>query len=137
MGHRYGRSPMTEVSHGPEPGVLVSKLDYVRFTTPDVDRLVDYYTKVLDFQLVEQAPDGAFLTTGFDHHSVVISRGDSKARLAGGYEIWEAVAAAERRLRAAGYEVERRSDIGPGIPEVLVLVEPSTGVPLHLFEGQD
>ncbi len=62
---------MTDVSSGPEPAVRVSKLGYVQFTTPDVDRLVDYYTKVLDFQLVEQAPAGAFLTTGFDHHSVV------------------------------------------------------------------
>jgi len=37
---------------------------------PDVQRLVHYYTKVLDFELVDEAPDGAFLTTGFDHHSV-------------------------------------------------------------------
>ena len=62
---------MTDVSRGSEPAVRVSKLGYVQFTTPDVARLVDYYTKVLDFELVEQAPDGAFLTTGFDHHSVV------------------------------------------------------------------
>src|ERR1700743_2229745 len=128
---------MTDVSGGAHPAVRVSKLGYVQFTTPDVDRLVDYYTKVLDFQLVEQASDGAFLTTVFDHHSVVISRGDSKARSAVGYEIWESVADAERRLRAAGYEGERRRDIRPGTPEVLVRAEPSTGVPLHLFEGQD
>ena len=128
---------MTDVSSGPEPAVRVSKLGYVQFTTRDVDRLVDYYTKVLDFQLVEQAPAGAFLTTGFDHHSVVISRGDTRARSAVGYEVWGSVADAERRLREAGYEVERRSDIGPGTPEVLVLTEPSTGVPLHLYEGQD
>ncbi len=49
---------MTEVSNGPEPAVRVSKLGYVQFTTPDVDRLVDYYTKVLDFRLVEQARPG-------------------------------------------------------------------------------
>ena len=40
---------MTDVSGGSEPAVRVSKLGYVQFTTPDVDRLVDYYTKVLDF----------------------------------------------------------------------------------------
>jgi hypothetical protein len=27
--------------------------------------------------------------------------------------------------------------MGPGMPEALVLTEPSTGVPLHLYEGQD
>ena len=128
---------MTDVSGGSEPAVRVSKLGYVQFTTPDVDRLVDYYTKVLDFQLVEQAPQGAFLTTGFDHHSVVISQGEGRGRSAVGYEIWGSVADAERRLRAAGYEVERRSDIGPGMSQALVLTEPSTGVPLHLYEDQD
>ena len=39
--------------------------------------------------------------------------------------------------RQAGYEVERRSDIGPGTPDalVLVLVEPDPGVPLRLIES--
>jgi len=128
---------MTHPGSGAEPAARVSKLGYVEFTTPDVQRLVHYYTKVLDFELVDEAPDGAFLTTGFDHHSVVITRGDTQARSAVGYEIWGSTRDACRRLRAAGYDVERRGDIGPGTPDVLVLVEPSTGVPLHLYESQE
>jgi catechol-2,3-dioxygenase len=120
-----------------EPAVRVSKLGYVGFTTPDVERLVHYYTKVLDFQLVESSPTGAFLTTNFDHHSIVINEGEASGRSITGYEIWGSLSDAQRRLREAGYEVERRSDIGPGTPDALVLVEPSTGTPLHLFESQD
>lgn len=127
---------MTYAERGAEPAVRVSKLGYVQFSTPDVARLTHYYTKVLDFELVESACDAAFLTTGFDHHSVVITRGDTRARSAVGYEIRDSLADAEHRLRAAGYHVERRGDIGPGTPDVLVLVEPSTGVPLHLYESQ-
>ena len=38
----------------PQPPVIrVSKLGYVGFETPDVERLVEYYTTVLDFVLVE------------------------------------------------------------------------------------
>lgn len=120
-----------------ESAVRVSKLGYVGFETPDLDRMVEYYTKVLDFQLVEQSSQGAFLATGFDHHCVVLTKGDPKARVAVGYEIWEELDSAERRLRDAGYEVERRSDIGPGTPDVLVIHEPDTGVPLHLMTSQN
>ena len=82
--------------------VNVSKLGYVGFETPDVDRLVEYYTRVLDFVLVEGDDRGAFLTTGSDHHCVVVTKGDTKARQVVGYELWEDLDSAEQRLKDAG-----------------------------------
>jgi len=120
-----------------DPAVRVSKLGYVGFETPDLDRMVDYYTKILDFSLVDRSARGAFLTTSFDHHCVILTRGGTKGRSTVGYEIWEPLGDAQRRLRDAGYQVGRRSDIAPGTPDVLVLEEPGTGVPLHLFSVQD
>ncbi len=121
---------------GPGSAVTVSKLSYVGFQTLDMDRMIDYYTTVLDFVVVEQSHDQAFLTTTFDHHCVVIEKGEVKPRSFVGYEIWGSLDEAERRLRTADYEVERRKDIAPSTPDVLVLHEPGTGVPLHLFESQ-
>ena len=120
-----------------DTAVRVSKLGYVGFETPDLDRMVDYYTKVLDFHVEDRSDGGAFLTTGSDHHCVVLTKGGTRARATVGYEIWESLDDAQRRLREAGYEVTRRSDIGPGTPDVLVLDEPGTGVPLHLFTTQE
>ena len=120
-----------------ETAVRVSKLGYIGVETPDLDQMVDYYTRVLDFVVVDSSPQGAFLTTGFDHHCVVLTAGPGNGRTAIGYEIWEPLDDAERRLREAGYETQRRSDIGPGTPDVLVLAEPSTGTPLHLITAQD
>jgi catechol 2,3-dioxygenase-like lactoylglutathione lyase family enzyme len=117
--------------------IRVSKLGYVGFETPDVERLTEYYTQVLDFSLVERSTDGAFLTTGVDHHCVVLTRGGGKARSVVGYEVWEDLDSAQRRLDEAGYRTERRTDIGPGTPDVLVLDEPETGTPLHLITAQD
>ncbi|MFC8385008.1 VOC family protein [Nocardia sp. NPDC057272] len=128
---------MQENNDLPDPAVRVSKLSYVEFRTPDLDRMVEYYTKVLDFNLVEQTAQSAFITTGSDHHCVVLTKGDSAARTNVGYEIWEELGDAQRRLRDAGYDVERRSDIAPGTPDVLVLTEPTTGIDLHLFADQD
>jgi len=83
-----------------ESAVNVTRLGYVAFETPDVDRLVEYYTKILDFTVVDRSPEGAFLTTGFDHHCVVITRAAAtKGRTATGYEISEPLDDAERRLR--------------------------------------
>lgn len=128
---------MTQGSESDGPAVRVSKLGYVGFETPDLARMVDYYTKVLDFELVEESAREAFLTTGTDHHCVVLTKGGAKARTTVGYEVWEELGDAQRRLREAGYEVERRSDIGPGTPDVLVLDEPGTDVPLHLITAQE
>lgn len=120
-----------------ESPVNVSKLAYVGFETPDLDRLVEYYTRVLDFVLVESSPQAAFLTTGVDHHCIVLTAGGPKARTAVGWEIREPLDDAARRLTDAGYRVERRSDVGPGTPDVLVLEEPDTGTVLHLMTDQE
>ena len=121
----------------PSSTVNVSKLGYVEFETPDLDRLTEYYTKVLDFVPVEKTAEEVYLTPSFDHHSVVLRASkEQRARTVVGYEIEEDLADAERRIRDAGYEVERRSDIAPSTPDVLVIAEPLTGTQLHLYDKQ-
>ena len=119
-----------------ETPVSVSKLGYVEFQTPDLDRLANYYTRVLDFVEVDRAAEEVFLTPSFDHHAVVLRKGEKKPRTSVGYEIFEDLPDAERRLKDAGYEVQRRSDIAPGMPEVLVLAEPMTRTDIHLYDQQ-
>ncbi|MFJ9587898.1 VOC family protein [Streptomyces acidicola] len=117
--------------------VRVSRLGYVSFETPDVARLMEYYTKVLGFALVDDSPQRAFLTTGADHHCVIIDKAEvARGRSIVGYEIRENLDDAQRRLKEAGIHGERRTDIGPGTPDVLVLTEPETGATLHLYEDQ-
>lgn len=120
-----------------EPAVSVVKVGYVGFETPDLDRLIDHYTKTLDFVLVERSAERAFLTTTFDHHCVVLEKAATKkARSFIGYQLREDLDTAQRRLRGAGYQVERRSDIAPATPDVLVVEEPMTSTPIHLYDGQ-
>ena len=120
-----------------DPAVRVGRLGYVAFTTPDVARLTEYYTKTLGFALVDESPTQVFLATGADHHCVVIDKAESIAgRTYVGYEINGSLDDAKTRLAAVGLKAERRTDIGPGTPDVLVLEEPETGVPMHLYESQ-
>ncbi|MFD6061235.1 VOC family protein [Rhodococcus wratislaviensis] len=121
----------------PEPPVRVTKLGYVSFETPDVARLTEYYTKVLGFALVEETTSQVFLTTGADHHCVTLEKAEvSRGRNVIGYEIRESLDNAQLRLKEAGLASERRTDIGPGTPDVLVIEEPLTGSALHLYEEQ-
>lgn len=127
-------SPLIATSNS---AVNVSKLGYIGVDTPDLDRMVDYYTRVLDFVLIEKTPEQAFLATSFDHHAVVLNKAESAiGRAYVGYELWEDLDSAQRRLTDRGYEVSRRSDIAPSTPDVLVLNEPGTGIPLHLYDAQ-
>jgi catechol 2,3-dioxygenase-like lactoylglutathione lyase family enzyme len=66
----------------------------------------------------------------------VINKGVQQPRSFVGYELWQEIGDAERLLRDSGHEVERRTDIAPSTPDVLILHEPDTGTPLHLFQGQ-
>ncbi len=120
----------------PNPAARVSRLGFVEFSTPDPDRLVNYYSSVLGFEIAERSAQGTYLTTGFDHHSVVVRKGQLQARTCVGFEIAGSLDEAQRRIGDAGYELSRRSDVAPGTPDVLVLDEPGTGVPLHLYRSQ-
>ncbi|MTD56551.1 VOC family protein [Amycolatopsis pithecellobii] len=123
--------------HQQDTPATVSKVGYLSFETPDLDRLIAYYTEMLDFVLVEKSNDEAYLSPSFDHHAVVLRRAkEARNRTEVGYEVWGDLGDAARRLEAAGIEVDRRSDIAPSTPDVLVLSEPDTGTKLHLFDAQ-
>ena len=66
----------------------------------------------------------------------MLNRGEAGGRTTVGYEVADSLNDAQKRITAAGYEVSRRSDIAPSTPDVLVLTEPGTGIPLHLYESQ-
>lgn len=120
-----------------DPAVRVAKIGYVGFSSPDVARLLDYYTRVLGFAVVGDSPSQAFLTTGSDHHCVVIDKAEVPAgRTYIGYEIHGSLNDAQRRLLDRGFKVERRTDISPATPDVLILDEPDTQTGLHLYESQ-
>jgi catechol-2,3-dioxygenase len=117
--------------------VSVSKLAFYEVQTGDIDRLVAYYEDALGLVLVDRpSPEIAYLTTGADHHCVVVREGPANGRSRLGFEIAGALDDAAERLESAGTAAKRQSDPEPGIASALVLAEPETGTPLTLFEQQ-
>lgn len=119
-----------------DPLVNVSKLGYVAIGTPDVDAQVEYYTDALGLALVERDGDKAYLTTGFDHHCVVLEKTAEPApRSRLGMQIRGSLDDAEKALAGGGISAEKVTDFEPGIAAALVIEEPG-GTPIHLYESQ-
>jgi catechol-2,3-dioxygenase len=116
--------------------VRVNKIGFLSMRTADVDALVDYYTRVIGLQETAREGSVAYLTTGSDHHALVISKGDPDGRAGLGFEAHGDLDDAEKGLRAAGLEVERRSDPEPGVADAVTVTEPLTATPIALFGSQ-
>ena len=114
----------------------VARLAVYEVHTGDVDRLVDYYEHSLNLVLVERSGDAAYLTTGTDHHCVVIRHGDADGRARVGFEIAGTLDDTAQRLEAAGVSFERRTDPEPGVVADIVIREQDTDTPLTLAEPQ-
>ena len=95
----------------------VAKLGHASFATRDLERLADYYADVIGFRAVERGPDAVHLTSGIDHHTVELHRGEQDGiahlafELAAGYGLDDAA----RQLDDHGVASEIKSDAEPGI----------------------
>lgn len=114
----------------------VTRPGFYQVRTPDIDRMTAYYEDALGFVVTERTATSAYLTTGTQHHCVVVEQGEPNGRAALGFEVGGALADVQRDLRAAGLDSELRHDDQPGIGAALVLAEHGTGTPLHLYEQQ-
>jgi catechol 2,3-dioxygenase-like lactoylglutathione lyase family enzyme len=111
----------------------VNAVGYVTFETPDLPRLTEYYTTALGFVLLDSTPDTAYLSSDGKTMGVVLEKGSvARARARLGYVLDNDLGQAAGLLATAGLEYRRATDMSPGEPEVLIVNEPETGVPIHL-----
>lgn len=129
---------MSPLSGPPGVGspVRIARIGHVAVLTQDVDALVAYYTDVLGLALVERDGDRAYVTTGPDHHCVVVAEGAPHGRAALGFQIDGSLDEAQQALGAAGIDAERQSDPEAGIADAVVIREPLTDTPVLLYEAQ-
>ncbi len=58
--------------------VKLRRIGHATFETPDLDRMVDYYTEVLGLVLVEREKDRAFLATQVGLLAIQLNRADTE-----------------------------------------------------------
>jgi catechol-2,3-dioxygenase len=114
----------------------VSKLGFVEVRSRDVERIAAYYQEALGFELTEREGGAAYLTTGPDHHCVVVAEGEPDGRARLGFEVARPLDDVAAALERAGVAARRVTDPEPGVADALVLAEVLTDTPLVLYERQ-
>jgi catechol 2,3-dioxygenase-like lactoylglutathione lyase family enzyme len=113
----------------------LAKIGNAGFVTADLDRLAAYYRDVIGFSETERSADTVYLTSGQDHHTVALRKGDQDElsyisfQLAGDVTLEEAADA----LAASGVDSELKSDAEPGISQLLEFDDPE-GNTLRIFK---
>src|SRR5258708_5393066 len=104
----------------------VKRIGHATLTTPDLERQLDYYTRVVGLSTVAKEKDRAILATKPGQEVIVLEHGDRPAgvrlafQVAPGSDLGELAA----RLSKAGIKSERRSSITPRIPPALAFTDP-------------
>jgi catechol 2,3-dioxygenase-like lactoylglutathione lyase family enzyme len=114
----------------------VKRAGHSTLTTPDLDRMVDYFTRLVGLSVVAREKGRAILATKAGLEAIVLERGGAveaprlSFQIAPGCDPGEIVS----RLKKAGIKSERRSDITPGIGEAVAFKDPK-GTTLEIFSG--
>ncbi len=112
----------------------VVKLGYAYFATPDATKLQAYYENTLGITHVETVEKQAYLSTGLDHHNIVISQESESYLKTVGYQLngEQSLKDVQKQLSNHFVSSEIQQDAVAGIPEILVLKDPE-GYTLHLY----
>ena len=112
----------------------VKRAGHATLTTPDLERMIDYFTGIVGLSLAAREKNRAILATKFGLEVVVLERGGTAEaprlsfQIAPGCDLGEMTS----RLKRAGIKSERRSDITPGIGEAVAFKDPK-GTTLEVF----
>ena len=114
----------------------LSRLRHATFSSPDPDRLVDYYESAIGLGVVARDHDRVCLANDSEQLSLVVERGDKAAlrRIAFEMPPDSDFPALCRAYSGAGLRAELRSDALPGIATALVLTDPE-GTEFELMSG--
>ncbi len=94
----------------------IKRAGHSTLTTPDIGRMVDYFTGVVGLSLVAREKSRAILATKSGMEAIVLERGNAvdaprlSFQIAPGSDLGEVAS----RLKKAGIKSERQSDITPG-----------------------
>ncbi len=114
--------------------INVLKIGHAEFEVQDVERMAEFYSRVIG--LTETGRDGqtVYLSTSIDHHSIVLRGGASKTRLS--KLAFQVAPTADgdltKHFKDSGLEAEVRTGSQPGINKVVRTNNPD-GVAIELY----
>ena len=114
--------------------VKVRRLGHATLSTPDIERQIDYYSRVLGLMVIDRGKDRAFLASRQGLEAIELIRGEPgqlkriSFQIAPGTDLGDVV----KDLQKQGIKCERRQGISPGITHAVTFEDPK-GTPVDLF----
>ena len=108
------------------PTIQCHRLGHATLWTPDLDRMIAYYTEVIGLQLIEREAGRAFLATREGLEAICLEKGETPElariafQVAPGSDLKDLAGA----LQKAGITAERRRGISPGIADAIAFTDP-------------
>jgi catechol 2,3-dioxygenase-like lactoylglutathione lyase family enzyme len=115
--------------------IKARRIGHVTFETPDLERMIDYYTQVMGLVLADRDKGQAFLVSPIGLLAVQLRKGDAQRCVAVSFEV-----AAHSDFHTIGRDLQKigvgsdvRSDATPGIGHALTF-EDENGTAIALFK---
>ncbi|KZE38869.1 hypothetical protein AV656_08180 [Bhargavaea cecembensis] len=110
------------------------KLGYAEFNCLDVERIENYYSNVMGMTVTDKTKDTAYISSGTDHHTVVLKHSNESSLDVIGYQIERNAELKDvvKILGEKGISAEVRTDARPGVHQLVELQDPD-GFTLQLF----
>src|SRR5690606_9831245 len=108
------------------PMIKVNRIAYASFNTPDLEAQVDHYARVMGLSVTLRDKDTVYLSSGADHHTVVLGRNGEAGCNALGFQLPPDtdLDAYDAQIRKHGIETTRLSDAQPGIASIIAFEDP-------------
>lgn len=105
--------------------IQAKRIGHATFTTPDIDRQIDYYRQVVGLGVASREANRAFLASPTGQLSVVLEKGSEAACTRIAFEVSPSLSIADmtKALAADGLKAEERSDAIPGMAKTLAFTD--------------
>lgn len=114
--------------------IQVRRLGHATFSTPDIERQVDYWSNVMGMVVTDRTKDRVMLATTFGHEAIALVPGPAgllkrlSFQVAPGSDLGELA----RNLAGHGVECERAGDISPGVRNAVTFTD-SKGTLIEIY----
>ncbi len=105
------------------------KLGCLNFKTKNIEAMKDYYTSVMGLTIVEEQDGTIYLSTGLDHHNIILTPAKESDLASIGYQVSnESLEEIIEKLDALRIDAQIKTDAQPGISKMIEVKDPSGNV---------
>ena len=114
--------------------IQVKRLGHATFKTPDLERIVDYWTRIIGLTVVDRDKNRAFLATRYGEEAIAVEAGDNASLVKSAFQVAPGtdLGDVQKALAAHNVKSEIRSDVSPGVAKAVCFTDPK-GTALEVY----